>query len=1001
MADPQQQVSEPASPEQSSLEIHSLIQKLDQSNSTHKDRVRRLTRFRNYVSAGPSTPEFYDDDIPLLLLGSAATPAGLYGLNNNNDLEDNVKTSTKTGLLQACGAPSQDHGDMLKRSARYAMSLLKYLVCDHRECINGRVVPLNKDPVTRQVELNMFAHALCCCTVDQLSKMKLHWHVENDNDSSSRSGAKAEACAVLVLLLTRHLSPDGSSEQPIPLQDLLPTVKARKAFDMWLNSRNGPSKEVQKLIKTQQILTAKMQTDSKASRDDGDSAGGQSVDGLSPRNKQQNQGEFGQEHNNREMVATRWSQSQLNTKSYKFTKTVSTYLLEKGMIEEEVDEAEQRQLEEEEEARKRSEETEKKRMLCRDPLGVYHEELDLQNYQKNLESVARKILEDFDRLLAEEEKLEEQNQDDVDAIYRRKAPANICSIKNRRKNFLAALAKGAKEENVMSKTSPANDLPQLNDVGSIMTTDADFKPMLFLSLVHINSKFDQLQSGLDILGGQTDNQVFRLQNLVRDNFALFLRCANGIDLFDDAQDRDTARYLVQELFQRFDKMDKLSNTCVRQANNSFTSLLENTTDVRKTQSALAVLERMRPILEVPTLMKNHLEAGRFTGAVNAYRRVLTIKEDCQVELLKQVKERATEIAQLAQRDLEQALADPNVSVGTLLDAIRDLRELQSLSAVSKVSPSEDNDDPSLSGNGWKASKRALEIVRSNPPALACLLLQSKHFSNLVDKSIEKADNTVKIISERGKSDSAVDSISEKDGKDENITTEDKNRWRYDILEARVSAAVQAVSVSRSWLPRLVRIGVAAHEAEKRVVEPPSKAGRGGSVTSVLEPAFKAYDVYAQTVSPAVIRLVEHATFCSLGCGNSGSTTELNISMSFGKDTSEKLQALLRAPLPPALSAKCATELAGLVDVVYNFAISAGHFRRIQSGDAVSSAVLAPSIGNGMASNSLSGGNVDAPLVACVNTAEKALITAERRRCIFAFDACGRSCASLASSRGVF
>jgi hypothetical protein len=299
---------------------------------------------------------------------------------------------------------------------------------------------------------------------------------------------------------------------------------------------------------------------------------------------------------------------------------------------------------------------------------------------------------------------------------------------------------------------------------------------------------------------------------------------------------------------------------------------------------------------------------------------------------------------LAQRRLEQTIADPSVNVSTLLDAIRDLRELQGLNAGIQQNTSStvdgEGEDSHLSGSGWKASKRALEIVRTNPPALACLLLQSKHFANLVDQSIEKADSTVLLISQQGSnsskavaidttttttamsSSSAADALSEKDGttsthnttKDETISSsEGRSRWRYDILDARVAATIQAISVARTWLPRLVRIGVAAHEAEKR--EPSTKQQNGMTNTSNTQPSFKAYDVYAQSVFPAVIRFVEHATFCSLGCGSSGNKNDvLDIPMSFGKSSNEKIQALLKAPLPPALSAKCATELAELVSV---------------------------------------------------------------------------------------
>jgi hypothetical protein len=1023
---PQQQLhvslqAEPASAEQSSQEIHALIQKLDQSNSTHKDRVRRITRFRNYVSSRPSTPEFYDDDIPFLLLGrssSSSTIGSGGGAFDGYDIgTSGAGGSTTTtgvgggGLLHACGAQSQDHGDLLKRSARYAMSLLKYLVCDHREYLHGSPVPLNKDPVTGQVELNMFAHALCCCTLEQLSTTaKIHWHLEKSESADAaggRSGAKVEACAVLVLLLTRHLSPDGSTEQPLPLQALLPTVKSRKIFDAWLTSRNGPSKEVQKLIKKQQMLYAKIHAEETAnntsssstaaaatnntnthiSQEDRNATSTDANDVLSPFRKVAPSSNAASGNSSTTTpssstdyynhkgggVATKWSQSQLNNKSFKFTKTLNIYLSEKGVlekahVEEDMDDTERLRQQQEEETKKREEETERKKLLSRDPLGVYGDEVDIQYIQKHLSTVAQKILDEYDRLLAkeleEEQKIDEAHKNDPDAIYRKKALTNICTtVKKRREAFLASITPTTTKSNdpnskqsttTTTTTSTTNPLPPsfTTDIGSILTTDPNFKPMLFLSLVHKNSLFDQLKHGSNRLECRTDNQIFRLQNLVRDNFALFLRCANGINLFEDSDTTTTSSTSADEhqqqtlldLMKRFDKMDKLSNTCVRQANNSFTSLLENTTDVRKTQSALSVLERMKPLLEVPSLMKNHLEAGRFTGAVNAYRRILTIKEDCQVELLKQVKQKATELCHLAQRRLEQTIADPSVNVSTLLDAIRDLRELQGLNAGIQQNTSStvdgEGEDSHLSGSGWKASKRALEIVRTNPPALACLLLQSKHFANLVDQSIEKADSTVLLISQQGSnsskavaidttttttamsSSSAADALSEKDGttsthnttKDETISSsEGRSRWRYDILDARVAATIQAISVARTWLPRLVRIGVAAHEAEKR--EPSTKQQNGMTNTSNTQPSFKAYDVYAQSVFPAVIRFVEHATFCSLGCGSSGNKNDvLDIPMSFGKSSNEKIQALLKAPLPPALSAKCATELAELVSV---------------------------------------------------------------------------------------
>lgn len=153
----------------------------------------------------------------------------------------------------------------------------------------------------------------------------------------------------------------------------------------------------------------------------------------------------------------------------------------------------------------------------------------------------------------------------------------------------------------------------------------------------------------------------------------------------------------------------------------------------------------------------------------------------------------------------------------------------------------------------------------------------------------------------------------------------------------------------------------------------------------------AFDVYARNVAPVVSHLVEHATFCALGCTNSGGA-EGALKMTFGQKAREKVQTLLKAPLPPALSAKCATELANLVEIIYTFATSAATLRPNENDAGVMSFARKSFAVNLSA---------DDPLGTCVRMAEDAVTTAERRRCIYAFDACGRVCGTRAQNSGVF
>lgn len=221
---------------------------------------------------------------------------------------------------------------------------------------------------------------------------------------------------------------------------------------------------------------------------------------------------------------------------------------------------------------------------------------------------------------------------------------------------------------------------------SILPPSKDFDPILFLTLVHRHATYQDLLDSTSRLSRKTDNQVERLQNLVRDNFALFIKCSEGIDVFADnsssgssSKTSDDSQPGMQKLQNRFGTLDAIAESCSNQARKSFRPLLDNTNEVRKVQSALAVLQRVSPLLQVPSLMRQHIENANFSSATDAYRKVLVIDKDhCDVDLLHYVRVKAGEAAQDARQDLELILADETSSAEGLLDAIMDLGELLEL-----------------------------------------------------------------------------------------------------------------------------------------------------------------------------------------------------------------------------------------------------------------------------------------------------------------------------------
>ena len=526
-----------------------------------------------------TTPELYDDDLPLLMLGSKA-PAAL--------VDEELSGLSLYGLIDACGTPSSDHGQKLKRSARNAMNLLKFLVCDFKEMVDGNPVSDKIDPKTGEKELNGFAHALCCCTVENIKGMNVQFHVSGSHSEGTRGGAKEDACHVLVLLITRHLAEDGETPMPLGVEELLPDQGVRKAFDSWLMTQR---KDIQNAVKRGTIehdaRFKKEQAAGAFAKDDNDDDDGD--DFLSAFSKK---GKKKTPSTDRERAAaeaaeykeellggmhltslavesksgppTRWVHSELSKEVVKLSPgDVGSGVGGRDSQREKNESAKERQRQEEE----------KQRIIGRDPLGIRTEAFDLRNVQESRSQLLEQALADIEE--AVEDEADAEGGGDIRSRKRKEeALDRIVSLEAQRE-ALEAILYGRTEDGIgvcvdeISREGVENL--------SILPTDPNFNPRLFLTLVHRNASFEQLQSSIQQLESKTDNQVQRLQNLVRDNFALFVRCADGIDLFslDGDWKKSRPRPGIKD---RLDTLDALSESSSYQAKKSFKPLLDNTNE---------------------------------------------------------------------------------------------------------------------------------------------------------------------------------------------------------------------------------------------------------------------------------------------------------------------------------------------------------------------------------------------------------------------------------------
>jgi hypothetical protein len=394
----------------------------------------------------------------------------------------------------------------------------------------------------------------------------------------------------------------------------------------------------------------------------------------------------------------------------------------------------------------------------------------------------------------------------------------------------------ASRRKMSSAAPPAGGDPG-DDPGSVLPTDPNFSPLLFLSLVHPKASFPELTKALSRLQGVSDNHAARLQRLVRDNFPLFVRCAEGIDWFadnfceGDPPDPGGAG-------ARLARLSELAARCEAEADGAFGPLLRNNAEVRRTKNALATLSRVGPILSVPNLMRSHLQAGRVAEAVKAYRRVRLINETCGVELLRSVREKAMEAAEEARASLAKVASSPTATTQQLLVAIRDMSDLDDLdgdAADAAPAPAPFSPQP----GALTPQKRRLK----NHP-LACLRAQAGHFAALAAEAAAQHEAALGDCAKRDRRwreelDSSRATAASVEGilGDEESDGDDGDgggapappassppapepaapaSLKSSVHAARVAACQRAALLAAAWLPRLMRVASLAYEKQAQL-----------------------------------------------------------------------------------------------------------------------------------------------------------------------------------------
>jgi hypothetical protein len=406
-------------------------------------------------------------------------------------------------------------------------------------------------------------------------------------------------------------------------------------------------------------------------------------------------------------------------------------------------------------------------------------------------------------------------------------------------------------------------------------------------------------------------------------------------------------------------------------------------------------------------MRQHIENARYSAAVKAYRRVLVIDDNINIDLLAKVKLRAACAARDTREILESRLANAALPLQSVLDSIRDLRDLNELHIPNSQIESKENSDcikkpepiPGVDvlEGGRIAVGNTIVNVREDPPSLACLKLQAAHFSLLVNKAIQDMDTFAKRIYDGEslasiKDDENIQGDDNTVGSSQSVEMESKGgtekreriRWKYDILEARVMSTSRIVTIARTWLPRLLSIAETARQAERRRAARLKSSGTLGDNTDIM----KTFEVFVTGVSPSMRLVVEHGAFCALG---SFSSDKGQFNMTYGKDSQERLQKLLQSPLPSPQTSKCASELAELAEIIETIH---GSIINLRPTDSDYFGGFAPTA-------QYKRSDMESALERVTSFMEETMVIIERRKCIYAFDNCARNNAQRASGSGIF